>query len=462
MHLHEGSGFYNPVRVSDLRGPQRYGQSVIIDAVGYKNVANLERGARQVLAKLNDGVTPKEYAFQLFNMDTFNDRSKYLEQRKSLTYFALSRVGIPAVALEVSKNITDLSWKVSQQLRGTVLFLRHFGIEIEMPQVRPEDLKAYPPKEMLVTVNGQRIDDHKPAVSLSPGAPLDVRCEPPKDRVGFSPVTAVFASDRPGYNLAKAPRLPLAPFQTLDVRSDGQVLAKATLHWTGAWPAPEGAKGTTFVCWLGGKLVTVPAGGTIQAVQGDQLVLEGVLGSRKEEVLNLKGYVSRVGKNDGQDAGQEIILDPKSFIAKFLAPQPGGDVLCEVVRETPGLSREKFTILLKPREVQSLVLATPDGKQLTVPWTPGKPLQLAPGRYTLVDVQGNGPAGMVQVFASNTPVALGEAFTLREKDSLVLRQATTFAEMGGHERLREGRFRRRSRSGRAPELSGVLLGERDF
>ncbi|MFP5240173.1 MAG: M99 family carboxypeptidase catalytic domain-containing protein [Acidobacteriota bacterium] len=434
IHLHEGSGFYNPVKVSDLRGPNRYGQSAIIDAVGYKNVANLERAARQVLARLNEGVSPKEYHFQLFNMDTFNDRSKYLEQRKSLTYYALSRVGIPAVALEVSKNITDLGWKVSAQLKGTVLFLRQFGVEVDAPEPRPQDLKAYPPRDLKILVNGRELDARKPALSLAPGSTLDVRCEPAQDHAGLSPVTAVFASDRPGFNLAKAPRLPLAPFQTLDVRSDGQVLAKATLQWTGSWPAPEQSAPARFVCWLGGKLVHVPAGGTLEAVQGDQLVLEGVWGSKKDEVLNLKGYVSRVGKNDGQDAGQEIILDPKSFIPKFLAPRPGGEVVCEVVRETPGLpaaqAKDKFTIVLKPRVVHSLVLTTQDGKALTVPWSPDKPLQLAPGRYTLADVQGNGPAAMVQVFASNTPVTLGQAFTVTEKDSIVLRQATTFADMG--------------------------------
>jgi hypothetical protein len=76
------------------------------------------------------------------------------------------------------------------------------------------------------------------------------------------------------------------------------------------------------------------------------------------------------------------------------------------------------------------VLTTEDGKALTLPWSPGKPLQLAPGRYTLADVQSNGPAGMVQVFASNTPLTLGQAFSVTEKDSIVLRQATTFADMG--------------------------------
>lgn len=430
VHLHEGSGFYDPVRKSDLRGPQRYGQSVIIDTTDYKHSVHLERLARQVLARLNEGVTPKEFAFQLFNMDTFNDRSKYLEQRKSLTYYALSHVGIPALAIEVSKNIPDLTWKVTQQLKATTLFLRQFGVELELPPLAQEDMKTYPSRDIKVVVNGREITAKGQKIPMAPGAPLEVRCEVPAGKAPLNPVTAVFASDRPGYNLAKAPRLPLSPFTGLDVRADGVVLAKATLEWTGHWPAAEASGPPRFVCWLGGELKEVPAGQTIDAVQGDQLVLEGVRGSKREEVLNLKGYVSRAGLNDGQDAGQEIILDPKSFLPRYAKTLPNGDFLYEVVRETFKNNREKFFIRVHPREVQALVLTSADGKELTLPWSPGNKLQLAPGRYTLKDVRGNGPAGMVQLFAGKTPVNTGQSFAVTDRDEIVLRQATTFAEMG--------------------------------
>jgi hypothetical protein len=430
VHLHEGSGFYDPVRKSDLRGPQRYGQSVIIDATDYKRLVHLERLARQVLAKLNDSITPKEYAFQLFNMDTFNDRSKYLEQRKSLTYYALSNVGIPAVAIEVSKNIPDLSWKVAQQLKATTLFLRQFGIELETPALTPEEMKTYPAREIKLVVNGREVVAKGQKVVVAPGAPLDVRCEFPAGTAPMNPVTAVFASDRPGYNLAKSPRLPLSPFQTLDVRADGVLLAKATLEWTGSWPAAEASGPPKFVCWLGGELKVIPSGGSLDAVQGDQLVLEGIWGSKRAEVLNLKGYVSRAGNNDGQDAGQEIILDPKSFLPRYAKTLENGVLLYEVVRETFKVNRERFFIRVHAREVQALVLEAQDGKELTMPWSPGKLLHLQPGRYTLKDVRGNGPVGMVQLFAGKTPVNPGQSFAVTEKDELVLRQATTFSEMG--------------------------------
>ncbi|GFK95379.1 N-alpha-acetyl-L-2,4-diaminobutyric acid deacetylase [Fundidesulfovibrio magnetotacticus] len=430
IHLHEGSGFYDTVRRSDLRGPQRYGQSVIVDSADPRRAPQLERAVRQVLAKVNEGVTPKDWAFQLFNMDTFNDRSRYLEQRKSLTYYALSRVGIPALAVEVSKNIPDLSWKVTQQLKVTALFLRQFGIELEPPRLGPEDLKAYPSRELRVLVNGSPLTAQTRTIRLDPGKPLDVRFENLPEGAAMSPVTAVFASDRPGFNLAKGPRLPLAPFQGIDVRADGVVLARAALEWKGAWPAAEAAGKPRFVCWLGGELRVVPADGELDAVQGDQLVLEGVWGSRRDEVLNLKGYVSRVGKNDGQDAGQEIILDPNSFIPKFVKHLENGDLLYEVVRETPKEPQAHFFLRVKPRVVTELTVRDQQGRAITLEWRPGKALALPPGRYVLEELRGNGPAGMVQFFAGRRPVGVGQAFIVAPSDEIVLRQATTFAEIG--------------------------------
>ena len=101
-----------------------------------------------------------------------------------------------------------------------------------------------------------------------------------------------------------------------------------------------------------------------------------------------------------------------------------------MVRETPGEPETKFTIHVRPRQVRDLVLAAGDGRELVLPWDAGKPLRLAPGRYTLKDVRSNGPSGMVQLFAGRFPVRQGQSFTVADKDQIVIRQATTFAEIG--------------------------------
>jgi hypothetical protein len=107
-----------------------------------------------------------------------------------------------------------------------------------------------------------------------------------------------------------------------------------------------------------------------------------------------------------------------------------------------------------PRRVEGLVLVDAAGRALNLPWTPGRPLALAPGRYTLKDITGNGPAGKVQAFFGDAPLNLGAALVVPEpapatsvprpmdrpmdrpaahmadKTALVLRQTTTFRTLG--------------------------------
>ncbi|MDR3641027.1 MAG: M99 family carboxypeptidase catalytic domain-containing protein [Humidesulfovibrio sp.] len=433
IHLHEGSGFYNPVRLDDMHSPKRYGQSIVIDTAEYKNV-HLAQTVRQVLARLNDGLKPEKYRFKLFNQETFNDRSHYLEQRKSLTYYALSRLGIPALDIEVSKNLVGpfwSYWKVSHQMQATVLFLRKFGVELEAPAVRLEDFQAYPPRDLTVIVNGRTLDPANPFATVAPDVPLDVRVQASGQHSPLEPITCVAASDRAGFNMLQAPRLPMAPFESLSVTSDGILLSKARLSWTGVSRTPPVAAAGDLLCWLNGELKAVAPGQTLTAVEGDQLILEGIKGSARREVLNLKGYVSRPGRDDGQDAGQEIILDPREFLPKYVVRKAQGDLLCEVVRETPGVNpRTRFSIRIVPREVRGLVLTDPSGQTLRLPWTPGKPLTLPPGSYRLTDIQSNGPAAKIQAFLNKKPVGLGKELVIDGPAELVFRQATTFTELG--------------------------------
>jgi hypothetical protein len=433
IHLHAGSGFYNPVKLDDLHGPKRYGQSVIIDTTVYKNL-HLERMAGKVLAQLNDGLNPDKYKFKLFDMETFSDRSPYQEHRKDLTYYTLTHVGVPAVAIEVSKNLTGRYWdywKVSHQLQAALLFLKQLGVEAEAPPVKLEDFQTYPPRNLRVAINGQTLDPDKPTLRVTPGVPLDVRCETTGPQNPLAPIPGVFASDRPDRNLLKVHRLPLAPFETLDIRSDGLLLAKAQLTWNKSLPASQAAHDGDLVCWLNGKLTIVPPGQTVTAVQGDQLILEGIEGGARQEVLSLKGYMPHLGQKKVSDAGQEIVLDPGNFVPKFLL-QAGtpGEYLCSVARETPGLPPSRFSIRLVPRVITTLVLTADDGKTIRLPWSPDKPAQLPAGRYTLTDIQGNGPASMVQPFLGNVPLELGRSFRIGGEAEIVLRQVTTFADLG--------------------------------
>lgn len=435
IHMHEGSGFYHPTYVNVLRNPARYGQSIIIDTTVYQDRIHLAQAVNQVLGRLNGAIVPADYRFQLFNTNTFAADTAHPEQRKSLTYYALSQVGIPALAIEVSKNIDNLGWKVKQQLKAAQLFLDHFGVEVTLPYVSEEEINRYLSSFGPVTVNGCPVRAGETLrLTLAPGETLHV--DAPQDSAApFFPAAAVLASDRPDFNMVGTPRLVLAPFSTLEVRADGSRLAKVEVRLDSCWKDLAEAKaagpGPLFAVWVNRKLRFVPAGRTLDAVTGDQVVLEGIWSGRPDEVLNLKGFVSNPAANRGQDMGFEIILDPQDFIASYLE-KSGENWLCRVVRETRGVRRSEFTLRVAPRRIQALQLTDSDGRPVLVHWEDGGRYDLAPGEYRLDDLWSNGPRD--KVVATQGPHALPWGSVLRlvpgEARPLTLRQATTFKPIG--------------------------------
>jgi len=431
VHLHEGSGFYHPTYVDGLRNPRRYGQSIIIDTPVFENRINLAEVATSVLGKLNHSIVPA-YQFRLFNTNTFANNTTHPEQRKSLTFHALSCAGIPALAIEVSKNIRQLGWKVQQQLRATVLTLEQYGVELTVPEFSEDEVDHYVASALPLRINGQPVTPGRDmTLALAPGETLAVTTDA-QAVSAFDPVPAVFASDRPDLNLIAAPRLALARFRQLDVQADGERLTRVNV----AWKDEPKAKGATplFACWLNNRLRFVPPGGVLEAVQGDQLILEGVWGGRQdvEEVLNFKGYVSQPRRNDGQDAGEEIILDPGVFIGRYVDQDKDGSWTCRVVRETPGAPQTEFTVRFVPRTVSALRLTDADGSQVLVPWTEDGRYALPPGDYTLDGIWSNGPTDKVLATSGSSPVPWGGDLTIRPgaETGLTLRLATTFQPIG--------------------------------
>ncbi|HKI81002.1 MAG TPA: M14/M99 family metallopeptidase, partial [Pseudodesulfovibrio sp.] len=342
IHLHEGSGFYNPTYVDNLRNPKRYGQSIIVDTLVYNKI-DLARTVNLVLDELNDHIGMSDYKFRLFNTKTFDQGTDYPEMRKSLTCYALAEHNIPAMAVEVSKSIRQIDWKVRQQLTATRMLLHRLGVEVTPPEFSDEDVRAYARTGIKVTVNGRTLGGSG-VINLVPGTTLAVKSvsSGPSE---FSPELALFASDRPGVNLINARRMVLEPFSELELRSDGSKVAKTKIRWTGKMPNAPGDDTPVFVCWLNGNPVFVRDGETLSTVLGDQLILEGMWGSDLKEVINLKGFVAIPWANNGQDLGWEIILDPDNFMAKYaLKADSVGATRFRVVRETPGAPRATFYV----------------------------------------------------------------------------------------------------------------------
>ncbi len=171
IHLHEGSGFYDPTYVDNLRNPKRYGQSIIVDTLVFDKI-DLAHTVNSVLEELNGNIVTRDYQFKLFNTKTFDKGTAYPEMRKSLTCYALAEHGIPAMAVEVSKSIREIDWKVRQQLSATIMLLRRFGVGIIPPEFSDEDVRAYARKGVRVSVNGRTLNGE--VVNLAPGSTLSV------------------------------------------------------------------------------------------------------------------------------------------------------------------------------------------------------------------------------------------------------------------------------------------------
>jgi hypothetical protein len=429
IHLHEGSGFYSPKWVDALRNPKRWGQSIIIDASYTEGGMALAGAVNSVLGRINPAIVPADYRFRLFNTDTFAPDTAYPEQRKSLTYYAMDALRIPAMAVEVSKNIHRLGWKVNKQLETSRLLLSSLGVEVSPPYLDDEEIEAYADESAKALLNGRPLSElREKGLELSPGSRLALSFSGPGGDL-FEPGHAVFASDRPGLNLLEAPRLALSRFDELEIRADGERIGVIPIRWKGRQPAAGGAP--LFACWLNGELVFAPAGSVLEAVEGDRLVIEGVWGGSTNEILNFKGFVSHPGNNDGQDMGTEIILDPENFILRYMERTPEG-LLCRIVRETPGKKKSSFKLLIKRREVLALELLDGRGRKHILKWNDGFTKVLPPGKYTLADCWSNGERESLTATRNGRPLPWDGVFTLDPgaEMPLTMRHSTTFKPIG--------------------------------
>lgn len=434
IHLHEGWGFHSPTWVNARRNPRRFGQSIVIDtpvfapaSVAGKGPIHLAEYAKAVLDRLNPTISPASYRFSLMSTDTFNPRSSHAEQTKSLTCYALSTLGIPALAIEVSKDIRALDWKVDAQLKATLLALERFGMSMRHPETLPRPTD----RELLaaVRINGRPAADAE-HLELALGQPIRVEAQPMGGQL-----LGIFASDRPEVDILATPRAPQTRFDYVEIRVDGRRLTRLPVRWV--LPGERNAPADRLVLWLNDTLHTLTPGQTLDAVEGDILLLEGMRhhGQKTQEVINLKGFVSNLKSNDGQDAGSPIILAPDMFRQRYVKTnEKSGVHLCRIVRETPGLKRSErhtYYVRVKPRAVHSVTLTDAYDTILRLPCDARLPAALAPGRYWLESVESNGrPGGVQAVVASRSktmPLAQGGSFVVApgQRTVLELKQTST-------------------------------------
>ncbi|UQZ89982.1 hypothetical protein C4J81_12520 [Deltaproteobacteria bacterium Smac51] len=157
LNLHDGSGYYRPTWENDMANPNRYGQCIISDAEVYTHpetgrVLPLGDYARAVVERVNEDISDSLQKFHFFNTNTAATDSKHKEQRKSVTYYAMTKLGIPAFGVETSKQLPSLELKVHQHNLAVNAFMELFGVEVEQPRINlAPPVLGY----VVISVNGE-------------------------------------------------------------------------------------------------------------------------------------------------------------------------------------------------------------------------------------------------------------------------------------------------------------------
>ena len=143
LNLHDGSGYYRPTWENEMANPGRYGQCIIADTdtfthPGTGRIIPLADYALAVVDRVNEDIDEPKYKFHFFNTNTGAPDSKHKEQRGSVTYYALTQVGIPAFGVETSKQLPSLEMKIHQHNLAVNAFLDIFGVEVEQPRINLE------------------------------------------------------------------------------------------------------------------------------------------------------------------------------------------------------------------------------------------------------------------------------------------------------------------------------------
>jgi hypothetical protein len=123
LSLHDGFGFH-------VLNKKFWGQCIVIDEERYGNF-ELGKTARTVVGVVNSKIKNRKWKIPVFNTHTFSKNTKHPEQRRSLTYYCLSKCNTQAYCLEASKQLPDLETKVKIHLLMLKEFFKIFNIEIK-------------------------------------------------------------------------------------------------------------------------------------------------------------------------------------------------------------------------------------------------------------------------------------------------------------------------------------------
>ncbi|HRC97336.1 MAG TPA: M14/M99 family metallopeptidase [Deltaproteobacteria bacterium] len=301
LNMHDGSGFYHPDYIDHLRNPKRYGQSIITDTDRYVTpdgtVHDLEAMAERVITQVNSAIHEKGYHFHFNNHRTSSTDSLHKEQRKSATYYMLTKLHKPAFASETSKSIQDFRQRVVFQTMVVNAFMKEIGIEPSQPSIYID-----PPRMeyALISLNqGPPIAVHdQEQLVVNQGDTLQVIDVKSNYRRGV-------IADVKGYGHINdtGKTITINDSTTIDIRKD---MFPCGLVFVEVIPP---ARNTWLIVQTNGASYALEPDEALILDKGEVLVIKELIyrGTTNHGfVVNFKGFVSNWNDNTGEDRGYEI------------------------------------------------------------------------------------------------------------------------------------------------------------
>ncbi|CAB5126567.1 Putative periplasmic protein [Olavius algarvensis associated proteobacterium Delta 3] len=428
LNLHDGSGFYSDTWESSSRNPRRYGQSIIADSETYANPQTGERLdlgelARVVCREINQDIENPKYHFHFNNHRTHDADSMNKEQRKSATYYALYKMGIPAFGIETSKSL-PLELKVRHHNLAINAFMKRLDIVTETPGLNLE-----PPvmRYMVLSVN-----DALP-MAIKNGQTLTIR---PGDSVKVSHIEANYerglSADIIGSGTMNDFRKKTRVYDSTRIVARKDYIDFGTIHLdvdirrgTPASAAssrlPEmGAPFLLFRVKINAQERLYQSGTTVQMIKGDLFELVDAMAGgtdSRDLLVNFKGFVGNRATNTGEDRGYEI--DTGRDLWQRYSIHKKGEIYPVVVSKDERVLGKLFVQLAAPR-LQYVILGQENGPALCI--TPDDSTAVVAGRpIRMLDINTNVSGNLgVRAFVSSPgrprqPISVNEPFFLNER-----------------------------------------------
>lgn len=352
LNLHDGSGFYRPVYINDMYQPMRYGQSIIADVAEYTiqstgHVLRLAAVAERICKRVNKRIGNSEYHFRFNNHNTLSPNTRHIEQRKSATYYALTKEEIYAYGIETSKQLPGDYMKVQHQVWIINEFMREFDVVPETPVIHLETPEL---QFIVVSVNGsdERLISNGRTLEVNPGDSVEILH-------AFTNYKRGVTVDILGYGSKQDYRQPFAIYRNtsilvrkdkfrcgmIDIRLRRPTVAGIQNHIESS---PE-----YLVCTVNNKQQIIHTNDELTVVYGSTIVLKDISSALKAlGVLDLNFYGYQAPDLSGEDRGYAIRTD-RDLLKKYSLLHKGERYVIRLQDSANRVYRQFYVRFIEPK-----------------------------------------------------------------------------------------------------------------